>query len=78
MPRFIAVISTLRLLFHGSTDPNSKCDPRICLQADGTHKTNLHRMPALIIGKKIIISIILSFMLLLNMTILPIQKFFQT
>ena len=29
MPRFIAVISTLRLLFHRSTDQNSKCDPRI-------------------------------------------------
>jgi hypothetical protein len=25
-------------------------DPRTCLQADGTHKTNMHGYPTLILG----------------------------
>ena len=40
-PRFIAVLSTYRLLHHGA-DLKSGLDYRKCLQADGTYITNIH------------------------------------
>lgn len=49
-PRFIAVLSTYRLLHHGY-DLETRVDHRKCLQADGTHKINIHGFPALLIGR---------------------------
>ena len=49
-PRFTAVISSYRLLQHGVNVNSVDVDIRDCLQADGTHKTNLHGFPALIVG----------------------------
>ena len=48
--RFIAVMSTFRLLYHGTNPESSNNDHSDCLQADATHKTNLHGFPTLIVG----------------------------
>lgn len=47
--RFIAIISSYRLLHHG-VDAGSMHDDRDCLQADETYKTNSHGFPILIVG----------------------------
>jgi hypothetical protein len=54
MPHFIVVLSSYRLLFHGANMESSE-DKRNCLQADGTHKTNMHVYPTLIIGDQIVL-----------------------
>lgn len=56
-PRFIAVLSTYRLLYHGA-DLESGLDYRMCLQADGTYKTNIHGFVVLIVGKRTIHSMV--------------------
>ena len=56
-PRFIAVLSTYRLLYHGA-DLESGLNYRMCLQADGTYKTNIHGFVVLIVGKRTIHSMV--------------------
>lgn len=45
----------------------------MCLQADGTHKTNLHRMPALIIGK---VNFILILTIIFRSLFLAVKQLF--
>jgi hypothetical protein len=44
------VLSSYRLLYHGA-NINSTENIRSCLQADGTHKTNMHGYPTLKVGE---------------------------
>ena len=59
-PRFIAVLSSYRLLYHGIGQSSIMADIRNCLQADGTHKTNLYGYPTLIVGTKNITNIFMK------------------
>jgi hypothetical protein len=53
------VLSSYTLLFHGANIESSG-DIRNCLQADGTHKTNMHDYPTLIVGDQMNIALYLS------------------
>ena len=48
--KFVAVISSYRLLLHGCNIASDAVDARDCLQTDATHKTNFHGFPIIITG----------------------------
>ena len=48
--KFVAVISSYRLLLHGCNTASDAIDAPDCFQTDATHKTNFHGFPIIITG----------------------------